>query len=118
MTIEDNIKIRRATDDVFELLSEFIKETVDSDHMRAVWLRVGEMVDSATQVDRTPQATPDAMSDDEKKRFERTEVPFGKHSGKQVKDVPLSYLEWIDGDEFRTDLRRYLKHPDVWREQE
>jgi len=58
------------------------------------------------------------MTDEEATKFARTKMPFGKDKGKAVKDVELSYLFWIDGEnQFGRDLHRYLLSESVQREQ-
>ena len=119
MSIEDNIAARKAADEAFELMSLAISEQSLSPEAAAkAWRSIGDRIDAVTQTEREPVESPNVMSDQEAKRFERSIVSFGKHKGKAIKDVPLDYLLWVDGDEFRGDLRRYLKREDVQREQE
>lgn len=42
-------------------------------------------------------------------------MPFGKHAGETLRNVPLSYLEWLvrENEEFYGQLRAYLRHPDT-----
>jgi len=37
-------------------------------------------------------------------------MPFGKHKGKKMKEVPASYLDWLS-DQWKVDtlVRRYIK---------
>lgn len=46
-------------------------------------------------------------------RLAATTLPFGKHSGKRLDEVPGEYLEWLisEQEEFYKDLRAYLTHP-------
>lgn len=50
------------------------------------------------------------MDDQEARRFERRTMSFGQHHGKQIGDVPLSYLVWLDEESrgFQLALHRYL----------
>jgi uncharacterized protein (DUF3820 family) len=60
------------------------------------------------------EAKPDRdapMTYEEAREWERRTLEFGKHQGEFVKDVPLEYLLWIDGDKFRGELKRYLASP-------
>lgn len=48
-------------------------------------------------------------------------IPFGKHKGERVEDVPLRYLDWAIGewDAGRPVTRAiavYLKHPSIARQ--
>src|ERR1700687_3124065 len=58
-----------------------------------------------------PVALPQSMcpmTDSESKRFGASLMPLGKFIGKRVDDVEMSYLEFLDEDEWRGQLRRYL----------
>jgi hypothetical protein len=56
------------------------------------------------------------MSDSDATKFESKLIPFGKHRGTSVKEVPLDYLEWLTGDTFTDDLRRYVRSDKIERE--
>ncbi len=66
------------------------------------------------------QVVPDKpMTESEAVDFERRSMPFGVHASKQIKTVPLSYLLWLEGEEdFRRQLRRYLRSARMQQEQE
>jgi len=49
-----------------------------------------------------------SMSDAEAKDFGARLMTFGKHQGDHVRDVPVSDLDWVNEDEWRAELRRYL----------
>lgn len=53
----------------------------------------------------------DALSYDDARVWARaTRMPFGKHQGEQVLDVPPSYFEWLEQQpDFRRQLGRYLR---------
>ncbi len=47
---------------------------------------------------------------------DNTLFPFGKHKGKPMKDVPASYLKWLDGQPWpssnewsQLSLRRFIQ---------
>jgi len=43
-------------------------------------------------------------------RFERGVMPYGKHAGERIDEVPCDYLIFLtEGDEFSQQLRRYVK---------
>lgn len=58
------------------------------------------------------------MDDQEARRFERQTMRFGQHHGKQIGDVPLSYLVWLDeeGRGFQAALHRYLASERIQRQ--
>ncbi|HEV3340922.1 MAG TPA: DUF3820 family protein [Pirellulales bacterium] len=62
-------------------------------------------------------AVADAMTDAEAREFGASTMPFGKHTGERVDAVPLEYLLWLDGDEWRRDLARYLRSRRIQTEQ-
>lgn len=127
MSISTNIEARKAAEECFDLLSDFIREAeMPPEAAAKAWRRLGDMVDEVTGVDRKPPEPPSAvaMDDVEAKRFESQVMPFGKYGPdgedgpKRVCDVPISYLTWIDEQpNFRKDLTRYLRRRDIWEQQ-
>lgn len=122
MSIEDNVRCRKAAEEAFALVSDSLREELggEPELLGKAWQQVCDAIAAVVQKPEEP-AKPiasKAMSDAEAKRFENSTMQFGKHKGELVKDVPLSYLSWIDEDTFRADLRRYLLRDEVWREQE
>ena len=60
---------------------------------------------------------PPMTSQEAREWAKKTEIEFGKHSGKTVCRVPLGYLLWLDRElDFRRDLHRYLASPRVQEE--
>ena len=59
------------------------------------------------------------MNDEEAKRFGLQSMPFGRHHfGTPIKDVPLDYLLWVEGEvDFRRQLNRYLRSRRMQQEQ-
>ena len=50
-----------------------------------------------------------------------TELPFGKHEGERIRDVPVSYLDWLIGqdwldEDLREDVEAFLEDDPEWRE--
>ena len=65
-----------------------------------------------------PKSEPLPMTDDQARKFEETRLFFGAHNGKQVGEVPLSYLCRLTDpsssmDEFIGRIRRYLRNPGI-----
>lgn len=59
---------------------------------------------------------PDPMSPAEVSRFARVTMPFGKHQGKAIDQVPLRYLDWLVGqptDGFVAAVSRYLANETI-----
>ena len=55
-----------------------------------------------------PMQSPRAMTDSEARAFESESMPFGKHIGEPIGQVPADYLLYLDENQFATKLRRYL----------
>lgn len=49
------------------------------------------------------------MTDEEAKRFEQREVPFGVYAGTPVVDVDVEYWEFVKKSDFSVALDRYLR---------
>jgi hypothetical protein len=55
------------------------------------------------------------------KRFGDRQMPFGKHRGRRIRQIPRNYLSWLaeaigtsqDADRFKGDLRRWLAAPET-----
>ncbi len=49
-------------------------------------------------------------------------MPFGQHEGKQLREVPLDYLDWVMGldlrDPLKSSLQKYMGDPAIKRELE
>lgn len=57
------------------------------------------------------------MSEMQAQEFGKTTMTYGKHQGKRIDDIEISYLEWLStGNEFQRDLRRYLASKRIRRE--
>ncbi len=104
-----------------ELIIAAIKDWTDDDYTaglcRELVLKKFQDHVLGPESEREVEPTPGAMSDDEKRMFACTNMPAGKFEGCSVGNVPLLYLLHWDTNQFNADLRRYLKHPDVQREQ-
>ena len=37
-------------------------------------------------------------------------MPFGKHKGLKMEEVPLDYLQWLAGTDLEEDLRYTIEH--------
>ena len=105
-----------AAEEAFALASKYLKGSLSGSPslLSRAWRELGDMFDAVTQTNRKKpiaQAVP-MMSDKEANQFRKSLMPFGKHAGEKIEDVPLSYLAWIDEDRFRNDLHRYLNRED------
>jgi len=68
----------------------------------------------APAVERLP-----ALTDTEASCFETCQMPYGKHVGERVEDVPVDYLLFLtECDEFSKSLKRYVKSKRFFNRQE
>jgi len=37
-------------------------------------------------------------------------MPFGKHNGLKLEDIPTDYLQWLSGTDFDEDMAYKVKH--------
>lgn len=130
MTIEENINARTTAEAAFEILSELINddESLSAVTKARAWNILGGLVDDVTglrKIAASLAGNVEPMSDQEAKEFENQPMPFGKFGpepnglGLLIRDVPLKYLLYIEErPDFKKDLTRYLKRPEVQREQE
>lgn len=77
-----------------------------------------ERVQELVAPSQKPAQPPDAMTDEQAKRWEQGVVPYGKYGTYPIREVPLEYLVWLSesDDAFKKDLRKYLKAPCIQRE--
>jgi len=120
--IQANKAAREAAEAMADLMFDAGQElplAVRRRYWEVLFLRTAEWAGKIGEPHRPVEPAPrceGAMSDQEAKRFEQEVMPFGKHKGKAVVDVPLDYLFWLDGDEFRRRLPGYLLSDRVQRE--
>jgi len=109
MTIEANIAARKAAHTIHDLARD---EAFNHQGQAAVhfWESLNGLVADVLPVTPAKTAPIPAMTDAEARQFGQTTMPFGKHSGQRVDEVPIDYLEWLDEQpDFRRDLNRYLR---------
>ena len=102
MGIGENVAARRH---VIDLLS---CRELDSD---LFWLTMQEHVNAIVE-QRCPKQSLDRdqpMDNMEATVFERAWMPWGKHAGVPVGEVPLDYLLAITESDFGTKMKRYLR---------
>lgn len=120
MTLENKVMGRQSARAAADLIVE-CTETLDDEARYAFWDQVrDELLERGCDLrgaDQPRVASPAPvvpMSDLEKRAFEHSTVPFGKHSGRQVQDCPLTWFDWLIGQkDFKVDLRRYMARSDV-----
>ena len=120
MSIEANIAGRKLAEEWIALARE-MEATVPEEQRRPFWRHVFRASNHAAPEESTPRNDrPPQMTADEVRRFQRRSMPFGQHRGKQVGDVPLDYLIWLDESSrvFQAELHRYLATEQVQREQD
>ena len=125
MPIQENIEARKVANDAYAFVSELIRESdlISVDSVALAWKLLGDMIDATTNTHREPKTHPvriSKMTDFEARNFEKKEMPWGKHKGKEICQVPLHYLDMIvnSEDPFKDDLARYLESQLVQRELE
>ena len=100
-SLSDNVQARKDAAEIIEFIG---------DKSVKFWTVLGAMVH-----DKIPKV-PDAverhppMTEQEAIQFEAEDIPFGKHKGNAVGEVPVDYILWLtEGNEFDKDLRRYVR---------
>ncbi len=106
LQIEINIAARKAAETVFSLA---VTE-VPAEGEQRYWETLARLV--AAKLPK-PEADPrtQPMTDEQVTHFGNgITMPFGKHTGKRIADVPLDYLIWLveQPDAFKNELRRYI----------
>ena len=121
----ERIRSRKSGEEFFELLKEEAQTFTTDESRQRFWTLLACLIsDHARLTYEAPVKTADPiprqyqpMSKDEAKMFELHLIKFGKHNGKTVGQVDLDYLRWLDEDEFRWKLHRYLKSDRVLKEE-
>jgi len=119
----ERIRSRKTAEAMFDLLAEEAETFDTPEARRRFWSllayriaeHTGTIDDSPTKTELPRRYRP--MDEATAKRFEKQTMTFGKYTGEPISEVPLNYLEYLDSDEFRWDLHRYLQSDRVQREQ-
>jgi len=121
MGVKENVAARKTAEGCYDLLTEYVLEQkLNPKATGAAWGHLARMINEIAKVqppanDHCPSCIERLrpLPDDEAKDFEQDTMPFGKHAGDKIKDVPLSYLDYLvrqwEEDEFRNRLPRYLR---------
>jgi hypothetical protein len=100
-TAAENIKARQEAESLVELAGE---------QPQRFWEILRDL--AAEKLPAVPQPADryPALTDVQAIRFEARPMPYGKHVGESVGEVPCDYLLFLtEGDEFSQMLRRYVK---------
>lgn len=119
MSIAANIAARQAAETVVDLINGELRTLIDAhtqDALIPFFATLRECygdnltVEVVKEVERAPRG-PRPMTDDEARAFERRSMPWGKHKGKLISEVPLDYLDWVldQPDTFKVDIERYVR---------
>lgn len=119
MSIAANIAARQAAETVIDLINGELRSLIDAHSQDALapfftTLRecygVNLTVEVVKEVERAPRG-PRPMTDDEARAFEKRPMPWGKHKGKLISEVPVDYLQWVldQPDTFKVDIERYVR---------
>lgn len=113
MSIAENVEARKAAEEAISLVSELGAELgLDVSAKVRYWDEIQRLIEEIRGArEASGIHTPlDTMTDEEARRFERSKMKFGKHSGEQIGEVPIGYLLWVHEEfTFERDLARYLK---------
>jgi uncharacterized protein (DUF3820 family) len=118
-TILAKVKARNEASVVFGLAAGEAEQIVDDGARVAFWRAllgaICDVLPSEEQPTRVVEkGSMAAMTNEEAKAFEAELMPFGKWANKLVCEVPLDYLDWLDGQrDFRKQLNRYLRNKQV-----
>lgn len=118
----DEVQIARncaCTQTVLDFVS--LGESLAEDHdSQRFWTAVAAMASKrAGLIDEQPKPKPGTATDKWVRAFGRKLMPFGKHQGKPLSEVPLDYLKWLvnsDNTQFTLELVRYVESDSVQRE--
>ena len=118
MSIAANIAGRKLAEEWLQLAGEMAADLSEEERI-PFWTAIAKAAGQQVQAPAPPPPAWTPMADDEARRFERRSMPFGQHRGKQVGEVPLEYLIWLDEGQrqFGAELKRYLGNERVQREQ-
>lgn len=109
MSVEENIRLRRAAEAIIALAAE---EGGTSERFWSI-IRDTALV-CAPIPERIEPVRP--MGDDEARKFGRSAVNFGVHRDKCYDDVPLEYLEWLA--DRNIEVLRYIRSRRIKAERE
>lgn len=124
-SLEINVRVRQVVSTILDLCEDELAAIVAQHGPAAIerfWVLLGYRATNKAGKIETPRPAQDKfkMTDEQAKLFGKVRVPWGKHLGKRVDEVELSYWFFIaeKPDDFRDDLKRYLRSDYVQREQE
>lgn len=100
-TLERNIACRREAEAVIELAGQ---------QPARFWETLIQLAEERLPPKPVPVDPYPPMADDEAAKFERWVMPYGKHGGKPMGDIPVGYMCWLtDGDDVVKAARRYVR---------
>lgn len=117
--VQHRMEARSTAEEIMQYALELCPEHESDCYWREIQKKiVRHAPDSAYFVTCMEDARP--MDEAEVKAFEKEEIPFGCHSGREVGELMKmhdgpSYLVWISGLRFIDNVRRYLRNLDVSR---
>lgn len=120
MGLQENIAARKLAVELFSILTDETAGLTCEQMRRRFWENIVKL--AKEQLPKVPEKAPPAdkpMTADERVAFERTGMPFGKYTGRQIEYVPLDYLLWLEAEsgKFLRRMRRYLANDAVQKEQ-
>lgn len=106
MSIEKNIRTRKAVDAFMELAADLITPDIDE---KRFWLEIAGRAAQFTDYELTVRENKGVMEYDECLKFEQSVVPFGNHAGRLVREVDLEYWIIIIENDFARQLQRWMR---------
>lgn len=119
--IHARCKARESAEALAELVvAEY--SALDSDPAEAFSAWIAGRLIQAGVIAAPPPAEPavEPFTDEQSRWFGNRPMPYGKHAGSCIDQVPLDYLIWMaeQPDDFKDNLRRYIKSQRIQQEQE
>lgn len=108
MGIQRNIEIRKL---VTELMAIAHNELVGKDqgYVEHFWIETVRQAIEFTDYQMVRAPHKPCMTEKEALDFEHVLIPWGKHAGEEVGDVPPDYWLYLTEGTFPDDLKRYMR---------
>lgn len=122
MNLDKKVKDRKigrecAADVLFILREQLLHIGDNSDSLDAFWDTIYRAFPDEI-AKPTPPKVFKPMTEEEAKRFDDVQMPFGKFKNMKMKEIDLGYLSWFaeQPDELKHNVQRYLASRRIQRE--
>lgn len=119
MGVGENIRARKDADEVIELINDMAAGFFQDARVWFIELIRDDLVERYPLPKQDGPAF-EPMNDEEAILFGKMFMPWGKHRGMPIDNVPMEYLDWIlrqDDGVFITKLNRYMASRRIQSEQ-